>query len=360
MGLVRVGSLPVSAINVGLAASLGGITAKVGKLQAEIAKLTPALAGQIEGKLDFPPSPAAYAGPIGIALNPVELAAIVSPINIVGASADLSTELAADLAFVTAKLKIVEGLQTSLKLGLEVGGVAGWSYSGPAPGFGFELERTTPTGFGSTPAAAQIQAVVIATESLAAWRAFSQSVETGGTANAPAGAQVARLAFLGELPGRRWNGGVATLAADLDLLVAEFRGQKSGIEASAKLAAGLTLPDVSAIVDAGLSIVADIGIDGLMDNMLNVSADISGAIGAVTGKVDALLALSANISAQLSAGGLTFWSYSGTAAGLGAALRSELQGGIPGGTGPRAPAYGLALAGTPAAMGVFGGIFKTS
>lgn len=360
MGLIRVGSLPVSAINVGLAASLGGITAKVGKLQADLSKLTPALAGQIEIGLSFPPTPANYAASIGLALNPLELAAVVSPLNMVAASADLSIDLALDLAFVTAQLKITQALQTTLNLGLEAGGLAGWGYSGPAPGFGSELKRQTLTGFGSTAAAAQIQAVVIATESLAAWRAFSTSVETGGTASAPASAQAARLAFLGELSGRRWNGGVAELAGAIDLLVADFRGQKSGIEASVKMSAGLTLPNVSAIVDAGLAVVADVGIGGLMDNMLNVSADITGAIGGVTGKIDELLALSADISGQLSAGGLMFWSYSGTAAGLGVALAAELQGGIPGGSGHRAPAYGLAIAGTPASMGVFGSIFKTS
>jgi hypothetical protein len=222
-----------------------------------------------------------------------------------------------------------------------------------------ELEGATETGFGRTAADAQIQAVVIATESLAGWQAFSQSVNTNGTANTPA-TTAARLAFLGELSGRRWNSGVATLAADLDLLVADFRGRKAGLEASALVAVGLNLPDVSVVVDAGLSIVADIGIDGLLDNMLNVSADITGAIGSVTAQIDAVLSLSASIAAQLSAGGLTFWTYSGTASGLGAALKAELAGGIPGGSGPRAPAYGLALAGTPANMTIFGSIFKTS
>lgn len=360
MALVRVGSLPVSAINVGLAASLGGIAAKAAKLQADATKLIPALAGQIKLGLDFPPSPTAYAGSIGAMLNPLELAAVVNPLNMAGASADLLVDLAVDLAFVSAQLEVVEGLQTTLNLGLDAGGIAGWSYSGPAAGFGSELERQTKTGFGSTAADAQIQAVIIATESLAAWQAFSKSVDTGGTANAPADAQAARLAFLGELSGRHWNGGVAALAGSLDLLVADFRGQKSGIEASAKMAAGLTLPNVSAIVNAGLSVVADVGIGGLMDNMLNVSADLTGAIGGVTGQIDALLALSADIAGQLAAGGLMFWTYSGPAAGLGAALRAELGSGIPGGSGPRAPAYGLALAGTPASMATFGSIFKTS
>jgi hypothetical protein len=359
VALVRVGSLPVSAVNVGLAGSIAGLTAKVSKLQADLTKLAPALAGQIEIGLDFPPSPTMYAGPLAAALDPLELAAVFNPANMAGASADLSVDLAADLAIVTAQLEIVESLQSTFTAGLDAGGVAGWSYSGPAQGFGSELAGATETGFGRTAADAQIQAVVIATESLAGWQAFSQSVNTNGTANTPA-TQAARLAFMGELSGRRWNSGVAALAADLDLLAADLRGQKAGLEASAQAALGLNLPDVSAVVDAGLSIVADIGITGLLENMLTVSADITGAIGDVTAQIDVVLELSASIAAQLSAGGLNVWTYSGTASGLGAALRAELAGGIPGGSGPKEPAYGLALAGTPASMALFGSIFKTS
>ncbi len=358
MGLARAGSLPVSAINLGLAASVGGLSAKLAKLQADATKLTAALAGQVEVALDFPPSPAAFAGPLGIALDPVELAAVLTPAAMTGASSDLSLEIAADLAFVTAQLEIAQALQTTLAVGLSAGGIAGWSYSGPALAFGSELERATRGGFGTTAAATQIQAVIIATESLASWQAFSQSVETGGTADQAASA--ARLRFLGELAGSRWNSGVATLAADLDLLVADFRGAKAGLEASADLAIGLNLPDPSAVVDAGLSIFADVGIDGLLENMVNVQADVTGAISGVTAKIDAVVTLTAEISAQLSAGGLTLWTYSGAASGLGEALRLELANGIAGGSGPNAPAYGLALAGSLASMSLFGSILKVS
>lgn len=360
MPLVRAGSLPVSAINIGLAASVAGLTAKAAKLQADVSKLVPALAGQVQCALDFPPSPSAYIGPIGAALNPLELGAIFNPATMSGASVDIQASGIIDLAAVTAQLAIVEKLQTMLSTGLDVPGVAGWVYSGPGVGLGASMGDFTVTGFGTTPADAQIQAMVVATESLAGWRAFSKSVETGGTANAPASPQAGRLTFLGELPGRRWNSGVAKLGADLDLLVADLRGTKSAIAAQAKVAIGVNLPEVGAVVGAGLNVMASIGIGGLLGNMVNVRADITGAIGGVLAKIDALVKLGADIAAQLSAGGLTLWTYAGSASGLGEALRSELAAGIPGGTGPRAPAYGLVLAGTPASMTSLGGILKTS
>lgn len=354
------GSLPVSAINVGLAASVAGLTAKGAKLSADLAKLTPALAGQIEIGLDFPPNPASYLGAIGAALNPAELAAVVNPVNMVGASADISVELALDLALVTAQLAVAEGVQGTLNAGLDAGGIAAWSYSGGAPGFGTELERYTSSGFGSTPPDAQVQAVIIATESFAAWRAFSSGVATGRSASTEADSSQELLAFLGELPARSLNLGVAQVGASIDLLVADLRGQKSGIEAAAKMAAGLTLPDIEATVGAGLDVFAELGIGGLLENMVTISADVTGGIGAISAQIDAVANLSADIASQLSAGGLMFWTYSGPASGLGAALRGELADGIPGGTGRRASAYGLVVAGTSASMTTFGTIFKTS
>jgi hypothetical protein len=358
VGLARVGSLPVAAINIGLAGSIAGITAKAAKLQGDATKLIPAIVGQLQIAASFPPNPASYGAAIGVALNPVELAAVCNPVAMAAASPDLLIDIATDLAVVSVQLAIVEKLKAQFSAGLEVGSIAGWSYSGPAPGFGSELARYTATGFGTTAPDAIVQACNIATENLDSWKAFSKSVNTGGSANNPADA--ARLAYLGELPAGRWNSGVADLAAGLDLLVADLRGTKSGLEYSAQVAVGLVLPDIEAVVDAGIGIFTEVGIDGLLENMISVQADFTGAIGAITGQIAATLALGADIAGQLSAGGLTFWTYSGRADGLGAALAAELQSGIPGGTGPRAGAYGLALAGTPAAMLGFGAIFKTS
>lgn len=358
--LTRVGSLPVSAINIGLAASVPGFGIQAAKLQADIAKLGLSTIAQAQVALDFPPNPASFAPAAAAALNPVELASIFNPVSIAGGSVDLALDATVELALVTAQLEAAETLQASFLLGLDAGGLAGWAYSGNAAGCGSELDRYTINGFGRTAADDEIQGIVIATESFSAWGAFSSGANTGGTANAQADVTLARLAYLGELSGSRWNTGVAEVAASFGLFVAELRGKKQALEASLEFMLGLSLPDPTVVVEAGLDIFADLGIEGLLDNMLTVHADIGGAIGEVQGKLDLLLESAADIGAQLSAGGLSFWTYSGAANAFGTSLRHELAAGIPGGTGARAPAYGIAIAGAPGAMTIFGSIFKTA
>lgn len=359
MPLARVGALPVAVVNAGLSASLPGLGAKSAKLTADLTGLQLALAGQVQGSLEGPPALPSLALAVAAQANPLELAAQFNPVNLGAVSIDAGAEIAVDLAFVTAQLAIAEGVAGTLNLGLSAGGVAGFSYAGPAAVMGSELQRYTASGFGKTAATAEVQAVIIATESLASWQAFSQSVNTGGTAAAAAPA-VGRMAFLGELAPSSWNPGVASVAADIDLLVADLRGQQSGLEGSLSLLAGVGLPEVEVVIDTGVSVVAELGIDGLLDNLINVDADITGSIGGIQAELDALVTLTGGIAAQLEAGGLMFWTYTGSAAGLGEALAAELEQGIPGGTGPKASAYGLVIVGTPANMATFGSIFKTS
>lgn len=361
MPLVHTGTLPVSAVNLGLAASLPGLAAKGAKLTADVSQLTVALAGQTELQAGLNPTAIlGVAGAISGSLNPVQVAASLNPGLIQLNSLGLSAEGAIKLALVSARLKVAESVQATLRLGLEVGGIAGYSYAGPSAPFGSELERYTAAGIGKTPPTATVQAVVIATESFASWQAFSKSANTNGTAAAPSSARSPRLAFMGELPGARWNPGVASVGAEIDQLVADLRGEKSGIEASLELMGGANLPDPQVVLDAGVGIVADVGIDGLLDNLVNVKADIEGGISGINAQIDAVLALTGDIAAQMTAGGLSFWSYTGSASGLGRDLRAALANGLPFGSGPRAPAYGLVIAGTPAAMSLFGTVFRTS
>jgi hypothetical protein len=360
MPITNVGTLPVSAINVGLVACVSGLGVESAKLGVDISGLNAALAGKFEVSANFPPPAPSYAAGIVTQLDPLEVAAQFLPGNwpTMGASASIDT--LAKLGIVEGQLAIVENVTASITAGLTAGGISGWSYAGGASGFGESLTDATASGFGKVAADTEIQAVIIGTESFSSWGSFAQGFDVGTSAAAPAVAAAPRLAFLGEQSAGDWNSGVADVAARLDLFVAELRGLKAALEAQLQLALGLNLPDAQVVVDAGLAIMADVGIDGLMLNMVNVQADIDGELEGISVQLDVVLALSADLSAQLSAGGLTFWTYTGPASGLGAALRSETQDGIPGGSGPSAPAYGVVLAGAAPSMALFGNIFKTS
>lgn len=357
MPIALAGVLPVSAINLGLNAALPSLTAKVTKLTADLSKLAPALAGQLKVSATFPPPLPLFAAAITAGLNPAKLSASMGALSFTGPH--LNADLVARLGLIQGQLAIVESVVLPLELGLGAGSIAGWSYSGRAAGFGEQLAPATAQGFARTPPNAPVSGVIIATESLASWNAFSQRVHTGAT-GAPASSTDARLTFLGELGGAGWSSGLLPLKADLDLFLAELQGEQAGLEATIQMSLGLTLPAPDVIVDAGLSIVADLGVAGLLDNMVNVRADITGAIGTIQAQIDGVLALTGAIGGQLSAGGLALWTYSGTASGFGAAFKEAVKNGIPAGSGPAAPAYGIALASTPANMATFGSIFKAS
>jgi hypothetical protein len=357
-GLVRVGTLPVSAVNVGLAASLGGLSAEASKLGAEIAELTLLAPRVALMSIDFPPNVPALTAAVAVGNNPADVIASLSTITITGA--ETSLELGVELGLIEGQIAALSPLVSTFSAGVNAPGIAGWSYAGRAQGFGSELERSTRTGFGRTAAADQVQAVIIATESFSSWGSFSQSVNTGTSARAPAAPGSALLAFHGELGGGSWNTGVARLLLPFEDLLGELEGAKAAVDAQLGNLVGIGLPDPQVLVDAGVDAVAELGIDGLIENLVDVDADLPGAIAVLQGKLDANLSLAADIGGQLSAGGLTFWSYVGSASGLGAALRDELALGLPGGSGPDATAYGLVLAGRPASMGLFGNIFKTS
>ncbi len=352
------GVLPVSAINVGLVAAVGGLQAEVTKLTADLSELTFGLIAQAQVTLDFPPNPLSIAANITAGLNPLEIAAGLLPTNVLAGGIDASLESTIELGVVSIQISAVQQITIPLGIGLDAGGIAGWSYSGPAQGYGIELERATARGFGRFRATDQIVGVVIATESFASWGAFSQGVNTGGSGSIEA-TEDATLNYLGALNGGQWNTGVATLIARIRLLLDELRGIKAALQAQIQVSLGVNLPDVDVLLDAGLDVVADLGIDGLIDNLINVQTDFGAAISGIEAKIELLLDLIADLSLQLSAGGLAFWTYSGSAAGLGAELRTAIEDGVPSGSGPGASCYGLVLAGTAPSMTAFGTIFKT-
>jgi hypothetical protein len=351
MPLTFQGSLPVASINVGLVASLAGLNAELAKLQAEVTALVPAFVAQAQVTVNFPPNPATFAAALTGWLNPVQVAASFASMLVVGADANL--DLVVQLGTVTAQVELVALLLAPIELGLAVPGIVGWSYAGRAARFGLELERFASPGFGRFAATTQVRGVVIATESFASWQGFAEGFETGASALAEAVSDV--LTFLGAKGGGAWNIGTATLIARLRLFLAELQALQASLEAQIQVTLGVNLPDVTALVDAGLAV--DVSV--VLDNLVNVQVDLTAAIGALQVKIDALLALIAELDAQLAFGGLAVWTYEGAAGDIGSALRDAIASGVPGGSGANATAYGVALAGTPGALETFGNIFLT-
>jgi hypothetical protein len=352
------GTIPVSGLNLGLVASVTGLNAKIDQLNSRIAELGVALTAQAGVTASFPPNPTTYAAALNGALNVANMTLALGSMSLNGAS--ISTEFGVKLGLVNGRIAIVGGLTASLGAGLAAGGLSGWCYSGSARGFGVELERQTQSGFGRTAPSDNVHAIIIATESLSSWEAFSEGFHTGGTANGAADPEAANLAYQGELGGAGWNTGVATLKTQFDLLKAELEGQASALEASIDVAAGLNLPSPTALVNVGLDIFGDVGISGLLDNLVNVQTDVTGAISGLNAQVALVTSLIGSLNAQLSAGGLSLWIYDGPARSLGAEFSGEIASGLPGGSGPNAPTYGVVIAGSPAAMAAFSAIFTTS
>lgn len=359
MPIEQGGTLPVSAINLGLVLSVSGLQAEVTKLELDVSNITPALAAQASISLDLPPDPASLTLNVEAAIDPLNVAAELTPGNFVVAGVDTNAELVLELGVIDAQLEIVEEVTAQAGAGLAVGELAGWSYAGGARAFGEALDPATAAGFGTTAPGTPIRATIIATESFASWQAFSGGFNTGTSGQAEVTGADARLQFLGTLGGADWNTGTADLFGRIGLFLDQLRALKAAIEFQIELSVGVNLPSATLIADAGADIVADIGIDGLLD-FIDVDVDIDAALGFLNAKIDFLLNLIAEIGADLSAGGLTIWFYNGPAGQLGAALRGEIVGGLPGGSGANAPIYGLVIAGPEDSMLTFGTIFKTS
>src|SRR5262245_38961845 len=129
MPIRLVGTLPLSAVNVGLAASLPGVSAEATKLAADITDLTPAVQASIDVASNFPPNAAAYAAAIQAALAPGELAAVLTPANFTAIAVEANTAVFAKLGFIQGQIALVSGIRASLAGGLEAGSISGWSYS---------------------------------------------------------------------------------------------------------------------------------------------------------------------------------------------------------------------------------------
>lgn len=359
MSIDLAGTLPLSAVNVGLAASTPALTAEVSKLGADASDLSPAVQAQIEISSHFPPSPAAFTAVLGTALATPELAACMTPGNVAFAASEANVAVAAKLGFIRGQITVASAVRGQLAGGLEAGSITGWSYSGRCNGFGPVLEQDTKLGFGGLGPADEVSGVLIVTQDFSSWGQFSKGM-SAAPASSPAAPADTKLTPHGPRSGAQWNTGVADVTAHIDAFIAELEGMAANLEASLRFSVGADLPSPSVVVDAGLDAFGAVGIDGLLDNLVNVQADIPAALGAIQVDADATASLSAEIGGQLAAGGLSVWIYGGRADGFGTAVSSALASGVPGGGGSGAVVYGLAIAGAGPSMNAFGGIFKTA
>ncbi len=365
MTIVNSGTFPASGVNLGLAAAPLALAAEVSKLETDISGLGAAVDAQVAVAVDFPPNVAGFASVLALHLdataNAAALAAAFDPANLITLNFEANASLVIELGLIDALIEIVATIVADFEIGLNSGSLAGWSYAGRTAGFGGRLIPATENGFGTIGPDDQISALIVACADFDSWAGFSAGFNTGTSSQEDLGVtttEVERLRFLGELGGGDWNTGVSQVFARINLFIAELNALKAAIEAQIELSIGLNLPDIEVLVTAGLEIDFELALESLID----VQLDLDVEIGSISARISAILELSGSITASLSGGGLSFWSYTGRAGDLGREFAPEVAGGLPDvATGPGAPAYGIVIATkSPTVWASFGSIFKTS
>lgn len=355
MALDLAGTLPVSVLNVGLAATPPGLQAQIALLEGELVKLQGSLAA--EAALTVSPPSLGLAAAAAAMLTPPTIVQALG--NVLTASATLNLEAVAELGLVELQLAAVGELSGRLQAGLDAGGLAAWTYRGHARGHGERLRAATSRGFGDVGPEQPISALILATESFSAWGNFGASFNVGDTVKrkeitGPTTTEE-RLVFLGALTGGQLNTGLAEFALPIDLFRLQLEGAKLNLQAQIDVSLGLNLPSIEALL------AIDVDLEVALNAFVSVDLAVAAQIELTLGKIEALLKLIGDISVRLSGGGLSLWVYSGTAAGLGQAFASAMAGGMPGGSGPLAPVYGITIAtAIPSAWADFGLIFKTA
>jgi hypothetical protein len=328
MTLSLVGVLPVSGVNLGLAMAPPVLTAEITQFELDISKLGLAIAAQLEMSLNVPNLAALAATLADIA---AALAALLVPANVAALAVTMNLELVAQLGIVDAALDVATDVRAAFALGLDTGGFAAWCYSGPASGL-----AAAPLGISGT----WSSGLVVATESLSSWGQFGVSVNTGPSGSAPAGGP-GTLTSLATLTGGQILIGLVDLFARIDLFHLKLRGMKANLEQQIEVTLGLNLPDLSELLALLEQLAGQV--ESLLDNLVNVSVDLDAQIGWFQVRLNALLSLTASLSAQLSAGGLALWRFEGPGQ-LGAEIDPAVSGGIPGGTGASADIRALVIA----------------
>jgi hypothetical protein len=344
--LTLAGVLPVSGVNLGLGLVPPVLQAEIIQFGIDLTRLGIATLAKVQAGFNVPNLAALEAD---IALLPPTLASMLDPTKFLTLCADLNVDLVAKLGVVDEALELALEAEATLTAGLSVGGIAAWSYSGPARG----LAEMSPAFSGPWSIG-----LVVATESLGSWGQFGVSVNTGPSKTATPGGPP-KLTSLGQLTGADWCPGLFQLASKIHLFVLKLQGLKAGFEMQLDMTVGVNLPDVSDLLVLLAQIASDA--EHLLDNLLNVSVDLDAEIDWVQVRMNAIVGLAADIGAQLSAGGLALWLYLGGTGQLVGEIARALAGGIPGGSGPVADIRALVLAHeTPSVWTPFGAILGGS
>lgn len=354
MALALVGTVPVSALNIGVAATVPALNSQIAKLQLDLSDLQIALKAQIEIGLN-PPTIAGLTLGLSVALS--GLTQLLDPTTWVTIGVDANISVALRLGLINLQLSLVGDIVARLEAGLNAGSLAMWTYVGRASGFGETLEKQTVTGFGGLSGDSQIQGIVIATEDPGTWGKLGVSFNTGSTLTSKVNSNTADLRFLGLLSGKEINIGLPPLMQQLRLYLLDLQGLVANLSAQLSVSVGLNLPSLPALTASLQATPPTI----LFQNLVTIKTDVTAAISGLNLRIQLILNLIAGINAALSGGGLSFWLYSGTTRALGAELRSQLAGGLPGGSGPTTAVYGAVVAcGLPSAWADFGLIFKAA
>lgn len=350
MGLSAGVTVPVSALNIGVSATLPGIQAQLTELYLDLSKL-----GIIVK--DLLPILALNLPSIGLLLPALELhltqlPSIVLPEKWVTANVSVAADLSVQFGIVDAALKLVGKIAATLELGLNTGGLQTWTYIGRAGKFASALAAAVGRD------ARAVQGFVVACESFDSWGSFSVTCNTGSTSTQ--GTKVpseSKLTYLGGLTGAQLNTGAFHVKQVIDLYLLHLTGLRATLKAQLNLALGINLPDITGI-EAGFKAALP-HVDIMVDNLINLKFNPQIHIDGINFRINALLKLIGSLSASLSAGGLTFWSYNGQASGLGTELAAQTSGrGLPGGSGPDATIYAMAtICASPSAFADFSLIF---
>lgn len=351
MALSSPTTVPVSGINLGLAAGVTALGAEVSFLGEDLSGIGVAAAAQVTFTTSLPPNPAILLQ-FAAAANIATLTNQLNPLNWITLGATANLDLTAQLGIINGLIAIVAPVAAAMEAGLSTGGLYAWSYAGTARRFGTTLATATQYGIGGSGPTGTVNAVIVAATEHSTWATFGAGCYVGTSDDEDLGTAttLSVLTSLGELNGFNLNTGVLSVYARIALLLEELQGLAAALQIQIDFTLGIGLPDPQAILDIEVSVsLADI----------LVSADFAAQIDWVNTKINLIAALIAELQVQLTTTGLTVWTYSGTAQGLGSEFRSEVLNGI--GTGDAGdPTYGLVIAASsPVAWSAFGNIFYT-